>query len=343
VAVCGDFFLDRYFILDPRLEERSRETGLPARQVVAVENSAGHGGTVTNNLRALGVGTVYAVGWTGDDGEGYELRRALERTGVRTEFLGDPVPGLPTGTYMKPLERHPDGTVRELERLDLRTRQPLPAELEGALLERLRAILPRVQAVIVADQVDEPNLGAVTERVRAGLLELAAGHPEVLFGADSRRRIGRYRGLILKANRAEALEAVAGPGYDPAAAGREVLERCARALAERSGRAAFVTLGGEGMLAAAAGGAVAHVPGIPVTGPTDPTGAGDAATAGLAAALCAGASFLEAAALGNLVAAVTVRKLGTTGTCTPAEALAAYDAAGLPVEGTAVPGICSGS
>ena len=82
VAVFGDFFLDRYLVTDPALTETSLETGLPARQVVSRRASPGHAGTVTNNLRALGVQTVYAVGFTGDDGEGYKLRRALERTGV---------------------------------------------------------------------------------------------------------------------------------------------------------------------------------------------------------------------------------------------------------------------
>jgi bifunctional ADP-heptose synthase (sugar kinase/adenylyltransferase) len=36
-------------------------------------------------------------------------------------------------------------------------------------------------------------------------------------------------------------------------------------------------------------------------------------------ALCAGASFAEAAVMGNLVASITVQQLATTGTASPEE------------------------
>jgi len=55
----------------------------------------------------------------------------------------------------------------------------------------------------------------------------------------------------------------------------------------------------------------------PVSGPIDIVGAGDAATSGIVAALLAGATDFEAAALGNLVASITIQQLGTTGTATP--------------------------
>src|SRR6185437_3153741 len=87
VAVVGDFFLDRYLVTDPALAEISIETGLEARQVVAMRAGPGAAGTVTNNLAALGVGTIHAAGVIGDDGEGFELRRALRATGAGAERL----------------------------------------------------------------------------------------------------------------------------------------------------------------------------------------------------------------------------------------------------------------
>jgi sugar/nucleoside kinase (ribokinase family) len=64
-------------------------------------------------------------------------------------------------------------------------------------------------------------------------------------------------------------------------------------------------------------GAVCEVPAYPVSGPIDPVGAGDSTAAGIACALAGGASLVQAAAFGNLVASITVRQLGTTGTATP--------------------------
>ncbi len=64
------------------------------------------------------------------------------------------------------------------------------------------------------------------------------------------------------------------------------------------------------------------MPGLQMLGRIDTVGAGDSALAGIAAALAAGRSALEAAELGNFAAGVTVQKLFTTGTASPEEVLA---------------------
>src|SRR5882757_3869577 len=88
IGVVGDFFLDRYLEIDPARGETSIETGLPVYNVVRVRAQAGAAGTVLNNLVALGIGTLHVIGFCGEDGEGYELRRALGRLpGVRLEHF----------------------------------------------------------------------------------------------------------------------------------------------------------------------------------------------------------------------------------------------------------------
>ena len=77
IAVVGDFCLDRYLEIDSLHRETSIETGLPVYKVDRVRSQPGAAGTVLSNLVGLGVGTVFAVGFCGDDGEGYELERAL--------------------------------------------------------------------------------------------------------------------------------------------------------------------------------------------------------------------------------------------------------------------------
>src|SRR3954471_18195902 len=105
IGVLGDLFLDRYLDLDAALTEPSLETGLDAYQVVDVRALPGAAGTVINNLVALGVGRVHPVAVIGDDGEGYELRRALQGLrGVETGAVFSRV-GRRTPTYTKPLLR----------------------------------------------------------------------------------------------------------------------------------------------------------------------------------------------------------------------------------------------
>src|SRR5205814_583978 len=105
LLVVGDFFLDKYFVIDRALSEVWIETG--------------------------------------------------ERTGC------SPVPPLHPLLMERgsggevPVPQHP--TPREIERLDIKNRDPLAEELEAEVLERLRQMVSRVDGVIVADQVPERN------------------------------------------------------------------------------------------------------------------------------------------------------------------------------------------
>ena len=316
--VVGDFFLDKYLLIDQRLAEVSLETGLEAHQVVEVRCSPGAAGTLTNNLRALGVGVI-ALGAVGDDGEGYELRRALRAIGADTSLLierGDRC----TPTYTKPMLREAGGAARELSRLDIKNRATLPADAEDAIIARLRQTLQRVQAIVILDQVPEENCGVITDRVRVELCAQARAHPDKVFAADSRERIGAFRDVILKANAREVVRAVQ-PESD--ATDRKALEGCGLALAACARKPIVVTIGAEGVLLFDGG--VEHVPTRPARGPIDPVGAGDSVMAGLVSALCAGASLREAAIVGNLVASVTIRQIGTTGVASPEQVLREFD------------------
>src|SRR5262245_44148931 len=123
ILVVGDFFLDWYLSLDRSLTEKSLETGLDAHQVVAIRAQPGAAGTVTSNLRELGVRTI-GLGALGDDGLGVELRRALEKTGVDCGSFVT-APDWMTPTYTKPMLQESVGIHRELNRLDFKNRRPL--------------------------------------------------------------------------------------------------------------------------------------------------------------------------------------------------------------------------
>ncbi|MFQ5856132.1 MAG: bifunctional heptose 7-phosphate kinase/heptose 1-phosphate adenyltransferase [Anaerolineae bacterium] len=309
VLVVGDFFLDQYLIIDRRLSEVSLETGLEAYQVVEVRCSPGAAGTVTSNLRSLGV-HVTALGVIGNDGPGYELRGNLVERGVNIESLivrDD----LFTPTYTKPLMREPDGRQHEIQRLDIKNRAPLPEEVEQAVISRLREFVPHVQGVIIADQVQERNCGVITDRVREEVIALAQAYSDKVLAVDSRERIGLFRDVIIKPNRREAVRAVY-PDRE-ADADETLLEACGAALHRRTGRPVFLTIGAEGILLFDAEGH-RHIPAVRVGGPIDIVGAGDSVMAGLVSALCAGAEPAEAALVGNLAASITIQQIGTTGT-----------------------------
>ena len=357
VMVAGDFFLDKYLVLDPDLDEPSLETGLDARQVVARRCMPGAAGTVTANLRALGVGRLYALGVTGDDGEGYELRQGLSAMGVRLDGLIESEERF-TPTYIKPMVLGRDGES-ESNRVDIQNRTPTPRALEDRIIEYLGDMAPSLDGLVVLDQVSRRNTGVISDRVREAICDLAKVNPDMVILADSRERIGDFRHVIRKGNRTEVYRAAQtlgtvekrpfeeqGEGEEPDpeearnrndASDRQESERWGRALfgSDRvgSGRVAgdvparpvYMTLGADGLLLIDGDGC-RHVPGIRVPDPVDTVGAGDSVTAGIIASLAAGASHAEAGLVGNLAASVTVRQLGETGTASPVQLLEALTA-----------------
>src|SRR5262249_53884733 len=203
IGVLGDLFLDRYLDLDSSLTEPSVETGLDAWQVVRVRCYAGAAGTILNNLAALGVGSIYPVSLLGEDGEGYELRKALDALKVVDPRWLYTTADRRTPTYTKPLLHEQGLPPRELNRLDIKNRTPLPPDLEHVLLLALDEAGREVDALIVLDQVSEADCGVVTQRVRARLAERADAEPGKFVLADSRERIGSFRGVCLKPNERE--------------------------------------------------------------------------------------------------------------------------------------------
>jgi len=69
-----------------------------------------------------------------------------------------------------------------------------------------------------------------------------------------------------------------------------------------------------GILGVSPDGGVEHVPALPVRGPIDIVGAGDAVSANLAAALAAGSTMREAMEIAMAGASIVIHQLGTTGT-----------------------------
>ena len=310
IAVAGDFCLDRYLEIDPRREEISIETGLPVHNVVRVRSQPGGAGTILNNLAALGVAEIFPVGFAGDDGEGFELMRALASLpGVRTEafFLSAQ---RRTFTYAKPLLISPARPPRELNRLDFKNWTPTPASLQSRLIQSLRALARKVDALIVLDQVDVAETGVITRRMLQALRAIKKEQPDLLIMADSRRRLQGYPSVCLKMNRFELSRLAGKARLIPLRA----VGRAAGALARERGSYCFVTLAEKGIVAAGPEGTVERLAALPVRGEIDVVGAGDCVTANLTAALAAGASLREALQLANAAASIVVHKLGTTGT-----------------------------
>jgi rfaE bifunctional protein kinase chain/domain len=320
VAVVGDVCLDRYLEIDPARQETSIETGLPVHNVVRVRSQPGAAGTILNNLAALGVGEIYPVGFCGEDGEGFELRRALlERTGVKLDFFLS-TSERRTFTYCKPLLMHPGKAPEELSRLDCKNWSKTPMTVQEEIVRGVQELAQRVDAIILMDQVDVAETGVVTHMVLEAIGNIAKAQPELLILADSRRGLKGYPRVCFKMNQAE-LSALTGSGIKADIGSvREVSGKLAKEL----GHMVFVTLAEKGICGARPDGKAEHVSALPVRGEIDIVGAGDSVTANLTASLAAGAELREALELANQAASIVIHQLGTTGTASVAQLRASF-------------------
>lgn len=305
--VIGDICLDRWCIYDPSLAEASRETGIPRIAVISYEVTPGAGGTVSNNLVAMGVRDVGVLGVLGDDGPAFELRRALESRNVDTSYL---VTSAETQTFTYTKYLNVSTGEEDLPRTDFVNVNPWSSDVEAALVSQLRVAAAEADVILVSDQAETEVGGVVTAAVRKTLAEIGRDAPRKTVWVDSRMRPEHFRGVIVKVNQEEA----------EMACDRLQIKRDFSLLCAQTHSPLFlVTHGGDGVDIYSASGANS-VSTERVEDPVDICGAGDSFSAGAAMALAATGDPVLAARFGNLVASITIMKRGT-GTASPDEIL----------------------
>jgi D-beta-D-heptose 7-phosphate kinase/D-beta-D-heptose 1-phosphate adenosyltransferase len=286
VLVVGDAMLDEYWFGDAG--RISPEAPVPIVHAQSTEQRPGGAANVALNIAALGA-RARLVAAVGADAHGELLSRRLAERGVECSFVRSGE--LPTIHKLRVLARN-----QQLIRLD--AEQPLH-DCAEALETLFDAALGAADIVLLSDY----GKGTLS---RAGRLIESARRAGVAVLVDPKGRdFHVYRGAtVLTPNQAE-FEAVAGPWAGEA----EFLDKAERLREDLGLEALLVTRGERGLTLIGRGEA-------PVTLAAearevfDVTGAGDTVIALMAAALGAGLSGAEAAALANLGAGLVVAKIG---------------------------------
>lgn len=301
-AVIGDHCLDVYWRADMRLSELSRETPHHPLPVVEERMSPGAAANQAACLIALAPRRVLALGKLGNDWRGDVLSRQMQALGINTGRLTTHET-LVTNAYIKPLRAGMSDVVYEDPRIDFENRAPLPLEAEDALMASLEAVAPELDLLLVCDQL---AYGCITPAVRERICRL--GKQGLTVVVDSRNRINAFCHVLLKPNEVEATRAT----------GRQDAGLAARHLAKQSGRPALVTLGERGCVVSD-GENETVFEALPVAPPVDTVGAGDAFAAAFGLAYAAGADMPLAVRFASTAAAVTVKKIGRTGSASREE------------------------
>jgi len=314
IGLIGDLCLDMYWLADMKLSELSRETPHYPLPVVEERYAPGGAGNAACNIAALKPGVLQVIGLVGEDWRGDLLIRALAEQGIDGKYIVRDT-SVTTNAYIKPLRRGISDVTYEDPRLDFENRAPISEAAERKVLDALNAAVPELDVICVSDQM---LYGCITPAIRERLSELGAAGKTVIV--DSRYRAADYKNVTVKPNEVEAVRAFA----DGTPRDMEGLSELAAGISLKNDRLTLTTLGDQGCFVAQ-NGAVTRIPACPVEPPIDFCGAGDTFLAGFGTMLAGGANPVEAAQVANLCSAVTIRKIGTTGTASLEEVLAAYD------------------
>ena len=309
ITVIGDYCLDKYLYIDAARNEISVETGLAAHQVTRKAVFPGGSGTIVSNLRSLGA-NVICLGLVGNDGEGFELLKCLTEIGADTSLMikND---GVCTNTYTKPICMEKD-SFTEMNRLDFKNHNPTPEELVEQIISSLKKTMENSDAVILSDQFYGINCSVITERVRQVVSDLALQHPEIIFFADSRAFVNKYRNIIVKCNNFEAVKSIM-PAYNGKIT-EDIIYECGVMLRKLNNKTVYITMGDKGSMVFSD--SIISVPPFKINGPIDICGAGDANNAGIVLGLTLGLDAYEAALLGNAISSITIKQIGVTGKAT---------------------------
>lgn len=308
ILVVGDFFLDKYIYTRDADAGVSLYSGGPAYVIEKTRTSPGAAGTVAKNLANLGIGTIYAVGFRGDDGDGFALEKDLHQLGINTDnlFISQ---SASTPCYTMIMRDRGNGFV-EYGEASVQNFHKTTHEDEDKLISVIDVLVEskHPDAIVFLDQLDSEDCGVVTSKVRHHISYLTSNYPDMLIYIDSRKHISDVdEKAIRKCNEYEFMRAYSIE--------ERLLPAFCAGVSQNSSSPVIVTLGKFGTMAGI-NGDILLSSSSSLTGETDTRGAGDAFTSGYISAKLANASEELSLFFGNVVASCCVSQVATTGTIT---------------------------
>ncbi len=301
ILVVGDMMLDRY--VWGEAGRISPEGPIPVLRIASEELRAGGAGNVVLALLRLGA-EVAACGVIGDDAPGVLLKEELE------EFGGDSTgilvaPDRPTTQktryfgYVQSAHRG----VQHMLRVDQESVTDVDEATEAGLLEKIEALLPDRDAVVLSDY----EKGLLTDRVLERTIALARQRNiPIITDPKVGRPYTAYRhSTVITPNRYET-QVATGIAPQEAASRKAAAEKL---LELTDAEHVIITLDRDGMFLAGRDGSATLLPTHPRE-VVDVTGAGDMVVSVLALMLASSAPVEAGAQLANVAAGIAVSRVG---------------------------------
>jgi D-beta-D-heptose 7-phosphate kinase/D-beta-D-heptose 1-phosphate adenosyltransferase len=299
VLVLGDLLLDRYTWGDA--QRISQEAPVIVLRADRQESRPGGAANVANMLLALEA-DVCCAGVVGRDAAGDELSKLLAAAGARCEtIIRDD--SRPTSVKERFVGRADSRHPSQILRVDHESCEPLSADIEQQLIERVESQLPWHDALLISDY----GKGVCTPRVLRAAIEAAnLCCIPVIVDPSPACPLEHYRQVtVIKPNRRETEAATGTKITQPS----EALIAGRRLCEQLDAKMALITLDRDGML-------LVEQSGIGEIFPTharsiyDITGAGDMVLAMVGLCLASGTNTDDAVRLGNVAAGLEVERAG---------------------------------
>lgn len=301
LLVIGDLILDEF--IWGKVRRISPEAPVPVVEVCNETYYPGGAANVARNLREFSK-EIYLMGLIGTCPHGQRLKELLEEETIQLDCL------IESPCYQTIVKTRVIAGQQQLVRVDREKKTSLtPLQTEQAL-ECLNGLIDKIDGIIIEDYakglLTQDLVDAIVARARqAGKI--------VTIDPNPGNRLSWDGATVVKPNRSEAFalsgytmsDPVDPPSQDPA-----LLEVGAALLRRWETDSILVTLGEQGIMLFQRNSSPYHIP-TRAREVFDVSGAGDTTIAVFTLALCAGASYIEAAELANHAAGIVVGKLGT--------------------------------
>ena len=285
----------------------SPEAPVPVLEIASETTRTGGAANVAQNIVNLG-GSVDVIGVIGDDRNGKNLIRMLERLGIDASGICTDA-DRPTSTKTRVIARTSStstSTHQQLVRLDRESRVPVKSEIHEQLMENALSRIPYADAIVFEDY----DKGGVSGRLIEGVLRTARQYGKPVVVDPKVENFWNYKGVTsITPNHKEAGLAVDRTISDDdslLSVGEEILDRL-------NLEGLLITRGEQGMsLFRRRHDGELRVDHIPTQAQEvfDDTGAGDTVIAVYALALAAQADMLDAARLSNLAGGIVCGEVG---------------------------------
>lgn len=291
IAVIGDFMYDMYTM--GRVNRISPEAPVSVLNVEREEGRPGGAGNVVLNLVSLGA-KVKAIGRVGADEPGRNICAQLFGEGVDVSGM------VIQESFETPFKNRFIADSQQILRVDFEKIQPVPEEVEQAIIEEFPSLFADIQVIAVSDY----GKGFLSRSLLKALMEFAKGRHIPVIVDPKGDDFSKYRGAtILKPNLQEA--------YEASKLSREVpLEQVASSIFKKVEiRQLMITRSEAGISLFTREGEGLHFP-VRVKEVKDVTGAGDTVLSMLSVAVASGIEITSAVQLANIAAGIAIERLG---------------------------------